>query len=474
MTMKTVLRILSGAAMIAPLMAALGTMLPAHAATQPNIVFIMADDLGYGALGSYGQTKIKTPHLDRMAQEGMRFTQSYAGAALCAASRSILMTGYHGGHTSVRGNSGGIPLRDEDVTVAEVLKKAGYRTGLFGKWGLGDAETTGVPNKQGFDEFFGYLHQKHAHFYYTDYLWHNEERYPFPENRNGARETYVHDVTMEKAIEFIQADHDAPFFCYISVTIPHHEWVAPEASVKPYLGQFSEERPTETWRQGYNTPDAPKANMAGMISHMDQGVGMVLDALEESGLAENTLVIFTSDNGADRYPIACADFFDANGGLRGYKYDQYEGGIRVPTIAHWPGTVKKGAVNDLPFHFADYMATFADLAGASDQVPGDVDGISIVAAFTGARDAALKNDRFLYWEDLGGQRAGRLGRWKAVQRSPESPLELYDLDTDMAETTNVAVQHPDVVAKLYALLDANHSEARPQIEPHAPKGRYYR
>jgi arylsulfatase A len=446
----------------------------AAAAEQPNIVFIMADDLGYGHLGSYGQTKIKTPHLDRMAQEGMRFTQAYSGAALCAAARSILMTGYHGGHTPVRGNSGGISLRDEDVTVAEVLKKAGYRTGLFGKWGLGDAETEGVPNKQGFDEFFGYLHQKHAHFYYTDYLWHNEARYPFPENRNGARKIYVHDVVMEKAVEFIQADHDAPFFCYISVTIPHHEWVAPEASVKPYLGKFPEERPTETWRQGYNTPDAPKANMAGMIAHMDKGVGMVLDALKASGLSENTLVVFTSDNGADRYPIASPEFFEANGALRGYKYDQYEGGIRIPTIAHWPGKLNAGTVNHVPIHFMDYMPTFAYMAGATAHVPADVDGVSVSATFTGNDDTELKRDRFFYWEDQGGQRAGRLGRWKAVQRSPNSPLELYDLRSDLAETTNVAVGNPEVVARLYALLEASHSPAPPQIEPDAPKGRYYR
>ncbi len=464
------LRTLAGIMLTAALLLAPSS----QAAPRPNIVFIMADDLGYGHLGSYGQTKIKTPHLDRMAEEGMRFTQSYSGAALCAAARSILMTGYHGGHTPVRGNSGGIALRDEDVTVAEVLKTAGYRTGLFGKWGLGDADTTGVPNKQGFDEFFGYLHQRHAHSYHTDYLWHNEERYPFPENWNGARKTYVHDTIMEKALEFIAADEAQPFYCFISVAIPHHEWVAPEESVAPYLGKFPEERPEETWRQGYYTPDAPKATMAGMISHMDQGVGQVLDALKAKGLAENTLVIFTSDNGADRYPIANADFFNANGGLRGYKYDQYEGGIRVPTIAHWPGMLKPGTENHMPFHFMDYLPTFATLAGADAAVPPDVDGLSLAATLTGKDDTELKRDRFLYWEDQGGQRSGRLGRWKAVQRSPQSPLELYDLQVDVAETTNVAASHPDMVAKLYALLDASHSEAPPQIEPDAPKGRHYR
>lgn len=443
-------------------------------AEPPNIVFIMADDLGYGQIGPYGQEQIETPHLDRMAAEGMRFTQAYSGAALCAAARSVLMTGYHAGHTPVRGNSGGIPLRDEDVTVAEVLKTAGYRTGLFGKWGLGDMGTPGVPDKQGFDTYIGPLHQKHAHFYYTDYLWQDGARFDIPENRNGARKTYVHDVIMDKAIKFIQAEGDAPFFCFISLAIPHHEWVAPEESVAPYRGRFPEERPEVTWRQGYNTPDAPRANMAGMISHMDQGVGMVLDALEAQGLAENTLVIFTSDNGPDRYPIASADFFNARGGLRGYKYDQYEGGIRVPTIAWQPATVAAGSENDLIFHFMDYLPTFAELAGAGEAVPADVDGISIAAAITGQDDPALERERFLYWEDEGGQRSGRLGPWKAVQRSPEVPMELYNLDEDLAETENVAKAHPEVAARLYTLLEASHSPAPPQNEPSAPRGRYYR
>jgi arylsulfatase A-like enzyme len=244
--------------------------------------------------------------------------------------------------------------------------------------------------------------------------------------------------------------------------------------VAPYLGAFPEERPEETWRQGYNTPETPKATMAGMISHMDKGVGMVLDALKAKGLMENTLVIFTSDNGGDKYSIASPQFFEANGVLRGYKYDQYEGGIRIPTIAWWPGKIKTGAVNDLPFYFADYMSTFAELGGATAAVPEDVDGISVLSTFTGKKDEALEKDRFLYWEDLGGQRAGRLGHWKAVQRSVDSPLELYDLDKDLSETTNLAVSNPEVVAMMYALLDANHSEAPPQIEPKAPKGRHYR
>lgn len=446
---------------------------PTLAAQRPNIVLILSDDLGYGHLGCYGQEKINTPNLDRMASEGMRFTQAYAGAALCAASRSVLMTGYHGGHTPVRANGGGIPLRTEDVTVAEVLKGAGYTTALFGKWGLGDAGTTGVPNKQGFDEFFGVLHQRHAQFQYTDYLWHNESRYPIPENRNGARKVYAHDLIMEKALAYIKADHDAPFFCFLSVTLPHHEWVAPEEAVAPYLGKFPEERPEFNWREGYNTPDAPHATMAGMISHMDQGVGQVLDALKEKGIAENTLVIFTSDNGPDHYSIPDPDFFDANGPLRGYKYDQYEGGIRVPAIAHWPGTIKPETVSKLPWTFSDLLPTFADLGGCSNAIAPDLDGMSIATALLGRPNPALDGDRFFYWEDDTGQRSGRLGPWKIIQRSADSIVELYNLDRDLGETDNVARENPEALTKLYALLEANHTDAPPQKNPEAPDGRLY-
>ncbi len=441
----------------------------AQPARRPNIVFIMADDLGYGHLGCYGQDKIRTPHLDRLAKEGTRFTQAYAGCPQCAPSRSVLMTGLHAGHTPVRGNSGGIPLRGEDVTVAEVLQGAGYRTGLFGKWGLGEAGTSGVPNKQGFDEFFGYLHQKHAHFYYTDYLWHNEEKYPLPGNADGKRTQYSHDVVLDKTLEFIGQDHAAPFFCFLSLTIPHHEWTVPEESLNEYLGQFEEKPPRYQWRKGYATPKAPKANMAAMITHMDKGVGRILQLLEEKELADDTLVIFTSDNGPDRYSLACGDFFNARGGLRGYKYDLYEGGIRVPTIARWPGRVRADATSDYPWHFADIMPTFAELAGALRAVPEPVDGDSVVPALLG--QAALE-DRFLFWETNDG-RAARLGKWKVVQPERGVAVELYDLGRDPAERNNLAKQEPDLVARLTAMMDANHTDPPLQEEPNAPDGRYY-
>jgi arylsulfatase A len=431
---------------------------------RPNIIFIMADDLGYGHLGCYGQEKIRTPHLDRMAREGLRFTDAYAGCPQCAPSRSVLMTGLHAGHTPVRGNSGGIPLRDEDVTVAEILQDAGYRTGLFGKWGLGDADTAGVPNRQGFDEFFGYLHQKHAHFYYTDYLWHNEEKYPLDGNRDGKRTQYSHDVILEKCLDFIGEDHENPFFCFLSLTIPHHEWTVPEESLAEYRGQFDEERPRFRWREGYAFPEAPKANMAGMITHMDKGAGRIIELLEKKGIAEDTLVIFTSDNGPDRYSLACADFFNARGGLRGYKYDMYEGGLRMPAIAWQPGTVPAGATDDTPWFFADLLPTFAALAGA--------DGVSIAPVLLGA-GAGPDEDRLLYWE-AGTARAARCGKWKVVKADGGGDYELYDLAEDIAEENNLAERHPDILDSIKDRMRDQHEAAPPQIEPGAPDGRYYR
>jgi arylsulfatase A-like enzyme/2-keto-4-pentenoate hydratase len=440
-------------------------------ADRPNIVFIMADDLGYGHLGAYGQEKIHTPNLDALADQGVRFTQSYAGAPLCAPARSVLMTGRHAGRTPVRGNSGGIPLRDDDITVAEILRDAGYRTGLFGKWGLGEAGTSGAPNRQGFDEFFGYLHQKHAHFYYTDYLWHNDAKYPLPGNVGDNRAQYAPDVIQEKALEFIGAEDDKPFFAFLSMTIPHHEWTAPEKSMQPYRGLWEEERPDYQWREGYAMPDAPKANMAGMIAHMDAQVGEVMALLEEQGLADNTLVIFTSDNGPDRYSLACADFFNARGGLRGYKYDLYEGGIRVPTIARWPGHLEAGTDSAYPWHFADLMPTFADLAGVVDKVPTPVDGESIVPALSAG--AGGDASRFFYWTNGDGQ-AVRWGDWKLVQPEAGGATELYDLAEDLAEAHDVSEDHPEIVAYLSDRMARQHWVAPPQIEPSAPDGRYYR
>ena len=445
----------------------------AHAqAKPPNIVLIMADDLGYGHLGCYGQEYIRTPNIDRLAKEGVRFTQAYAGCSQCAPSRSVLMTGYHSGHTPVRGNSGGISLRAEDVTVAEVLQRAGYRTGLFGKWGLGDADTPGVPNKQGFDEFFGYLHQKHAHFYYTDYLWHNDARFALPGNMDGKREQYMPDVILDRALDFIRESKEAPFFCFVSSTIPHHEWAVPESSLKEYSGKFDETRPEFRWREGYAFPKEPKATMAAMISHLDKGVGKIVQLLDELKLRENTLVLFTSDNGPDSYSMTNLDFFKASGPLRGHKYDLYEGGIRVPAIASWPGTMQAGVASDLPWHFADIMPTFAELAERSSEVPKNIDGISIAPSLRGEDKQATRE--FLYWDADSGSRAVRMGDWKLVQPKRDAEPELYDLKSDIGESRNVAATHKDIVARMLDIANASYTPPPLQTEPLAPDGRLYR
>jgi len=384
----------------------------------------MSDDLGYGHLGCYGQDKIQTPNLDRLAEAGIRFTQAYSGCTVCAPARSVLMTGYHTGHTPVRGNSGGIPLRDEDLTLAEILHEAGYRTGLFGKWGLGDAQTEGIPNRQGFDEFFGYLHQKHAHFYYTDYLWHNREKYPLAGNTNGRRTQYTHDAILENGLQFIRDSKDKPFFCFFSFTIPHHEWVVPEESLKIYSGKFPESRSPFRWRQGYAQPVEPKATFAAMVTHMDKGVGQIVALLDQLQITRKTLVLFVSDNGAGDYDLASPEFFKANGPLRGYKGDLYEGGIRVPAIASQPGTIPEGIVSDLVWYFPDLMPTFAEIAGCSDKVPVDCDGLSILPTLKNGETNSQQEHPFLYWESGLNQvsRAVRMGKWKAVWKDPEGDV----------------------------------------------------
>lgn len=444
---------------------------------HPNIILIMADDLGYGHLGCYGQRIIHTPHIDRLAREGMRFTQAYAGCTVCAPSRSVLTTGYHSGHTPVRGNTGGISLRDRDITLAEILQHAGYKTGLFGKWGLGDANTEGVPNKQGFDEFFGYLHQKHAQFYYTDYLWHNSERFLLSGNRNGQQQQYSHDVILERALSFIESEKENPFFCFLSFTLPHHEFTVPEETLSLYAGQFEETGYEVRWREGYAMPAEPKATMAAMITHADKGVGQVIERLERLNIRDKTLVIFASDNGAGDYELACPQFFQANGPLRGYKGSLYEGGIRVPAIASWPGAIASGSESHHVWYFADILPTFAELAGAAASVPYDCDGLSFVPELLGekATGTAQAKHPFLYWETGSANldRAGRMGDWKAVWPSGGAPLELYDLQLDIGETNNIAPNRPDIVEEMKGYLERNHTAPPPQIEPEKPDSRDY-
>lgn len=442
--------------------------------SKPNIIYIMADDLGYGHLGCYGQKLIHTPNIDKLAEEGMKFTQAYSGCSLSAPARSTLMTGTHSGHTSVRGNGGGVALQEDDITVAEVLKQAGYVTGIFGKWGLGEEGTEGVPNKQGFDEFFGYLHQLHAQFYYPEFLWENNSKYFIAENEENKCGVYSHDLIMEKAFYFIKKYQSEPFFLYLPLAIPHHEFIAPESAMKMYEGKFEEE-PIPHWRDGYALPDEPRATMAAMITYMDKGIGELMYLLHDLKLNENTLVLFTSDNGAAQGALPDPEFFTASGSLKGLKGSLYEGGIRVPMIARWTNRIKAGTESEHINYFPDVLPTLAELGGASQYVPDSLDGISFLPALLG--ETNQKEHEFLYWEDANYKRnppfdmisgtlmqAVLMGKWKAVKNTPGSPIELYDLSIDIGEQHNIALENPNIVKKMLRTMKSEHKNAAPQLD----------
>ena len=425
------------------------------AQTRPNIIFIQADDLGYGDLSCYGQRKFRTPNIDRLAAEGMRFTQYYAGSTVCAPSRSALMTGQHTGHTRIRGNARH-PLLPEDVTVAEALKSAAYKTALIGKWGLGEAGTTGVPNRQGFDYFFGYLNQRHAHNYYPTFLWRNEKRIDLrnlvpDEDAEGSgvstnRVDYSHDLMAEEALKFIEGNGGGPFFIYLAFTIPHANNEAKNKGMEvPDLGEFA----SEDW------PDQEKAK-AAMITRLDRDVWRLMASLKKLDIDDNTLVFFTSDNGPHREGGADPDFFDSNGPLRGIKRDLYEGGIRVPMIARWPKRIKAGAKSDQVWAHWDLLPTLAEVAGVKP--PADIDGVSMFNALRGRRQ---RDHEFLYWEfhERGFSQAARMGDWKAVRKSPDSPLELYDLKNDLGEQNDGAAKHPEIVKKIEYYLKTARTES---------------
>lgn len=445
-------------------------------AKKPNIVFIMADDLGYGHLGCYGQEKIRTPNIDRLAKEGLRFTQWYAGCTVCAPSRSCLMTGLHTGHTPVRVNGGGYPIRPEDVTVAEVLKDKGYATGQFGKWGLGDIETTGVPWKQGFDLFFGYLHQVHAHFYYPYFLYKNEEKFLIPENEGEQRVRYSHDLIADEALKFIRQHKNEPFFVYCPFTTPHTELLVPEDSLAEYRGKFQET--PHVSKSHYAPQPIPHAAFAAMVTRMDRSVGQIMALLRELNLDDNTIVFFTSDNGGQDVDGADVKYFKGNGPLRGAKGILYEGGIREPMIVRWPGKIAPGTVTDHVAAHWDVMATLAELAGA--KAPDGLDGISVVPTLLGEKVAGRPQARhdFLYWEHPLARslsRAVRMGDWKAYRPGPMQPLELYNLKTDVGETKNVAAENPQVVDRIEEYLKTARTEARgPVPSPNRGKPDYVR
>jgi len=431
--------------------------------SRPNIVIILADDLGYGDIGCYGQRRIMTPNIDRLAQQGMRFTQAYAGSTVCAPSRCVLMTGLHTGHCRVRGNGGHTPmaqsLRQEDLTIAKILQKLGYATAAIGKWGLGDmgAAAPGLPWRQGFDYFFGYLNQTHAHNYYPTFLWENDQkvrlRNVVPDERpNGAgvatvRLDYSPDIIAERAISFIRDHKQGPFFLYYAPTIPHANNEAKGAGLEvPDLGPYKD----------MDWPTAQKAH-AAMITRLDLHVGRIVQTLSELGIQDRTVVIFTSDNGPHAEGGNDPNFNDSNGPFRGIKRDLYEGGIRVPFIVAWPGKIDAGTVCQRIVWFADLLPTCAELAGA--KIPAGLDGVSILDLLLGKPRADLDN-RVLYWEfhERGFARAIRKERWKLVDPGGDRPIELYDIQEDPGETKNLSQRYPDIAIQLQRLMAASRTE----------------
>jgi arylsulfatase A-like enzyme len=438
----------------------------------PNIVYILADDLGYGDLGCYGQQRFSTPNIDRIARDGMLFRQHYTGCTVSAPSRSSLMTGMHTGHTPVRGNKefkpeGQFPLPASSLTIAEVLKSNGYTTGAFGKWGLGFINTEGDPNAQGFDEFFGYNCQGLAHNYYPDHLWHNHERIALIENDSSKTGAYSPDLIHKAAIEFIEKNKTRPFFLFYPTTIPHAELFAKEKYLKMFRGKFDPEksfRGTDggpSFRQGpYGSQPEAHAAFAAMVTELDDYVGEILEKLEELGLEKNTVVIFASDNGPHLEGGADPDYFNSNGGLRGYKRDLYEGGIRTPMLVKWPGKVRAGTVNDCISAFWDILPTFADLAGSD--TPAGIDGISLLPSLLGGKQ---REHDYLYWEfhEQGGKTAIRMGKWKAVRLNVDdekkSVTELYDLSLDPGEKINIYEANREIAVKLEKLMISEHKKS---------------
>lgn len=427
-----------------------GALAAGPAAPQkPNIVFILADDLGYGDLSCYGQRVIQTPTLDRMAAEGLRFTSCYAGSTVCAPSRCCLMTGLHSGHARIRGNAL-VPLEPGDLTVAELLQHAGYHTAIIGKWGLGEPGTAGIPIRKGFHDWFGYLNQKHAHNYYPDYLWRNLEKVPLPNVVSAGvatkRVVYSQDLFTQEALRFLDQHKAAPFFLYLAYTAPHAN--------------------NEAGRHGMEVPDygiyanrpwpEPEKGRAAMISRLDSDVERVLARIRQLGLDEKTIVFFASDNGPHREGGSDPEFFHSSGPLRGLKRSLHEGGIRVPMVVRWPGKVAPGTTSNLPWAFWDFLPTAAELAGC--QPPQRLDGISVVPAILGHQ--GQPQHQWLYWEfhEGGSSQAVRTGPWKAI-RPWGGHLQLYNLQTDLGESSDVSQRNPDLVAAIEAYLATARTES---------------
>ncbi|MGC6487699.1 MAG: arylsulfatase [Planctomycetota bacterium] len=444
-------------------LAALAAAASAAAQRPPNVVYILLDDAGWGDLGCYGQQKLATPNMDRLAAEGMRFTQHYAGSTVCAPTRSCLMTGQHTGHTPIRGN-GRAPDEPEQVpplgagatTVAALLQARGYATGAFGKWGIGGPGSSSDALALGFDHFTGFYNQAFAHDYYPRWLWRDGEKLQLDRGR------YAHDVYMDDALQFVRDHRDGPFFCYLPVIIPHAAMQAPEE----YHQRFRERYPQFDDKVGKYSGDArqtrvqnPIAGFAAMMTKLDDDVGRLLTLLDELDIAQDTLVMLSSDNGPHHEGGHDPKFWDSNGPFQGTKRSLYDGGIRVPLLARWPGAVEAGATSDLISAHWDLLPTLCELAGA--EVPGGVDGLSMAPTLRGERGQQLHE--YLYWEfyEQGGKRALRFGPWKAVRnnlaRDPEAPIELYEITTDLAEQRDVSAQHPQEVARARRYFRAAHT-----------------
>ena len=417
---------------------------------KPNIIYILADDLGYGDLSCYGQEKFKTPNIDRLADDGMKFTQHYSGSTVCAPSRCALMTGLHTGHAQIRGNKaakpeGQAPMKDGTVVIPSLLKKSGYVSGAFGKWGLGAPGSASDPALF-FDEFYGYNCQREAHNFYPDHLWHNRKRVEL----DG--KTYSHDLIMKAALDFIRTNKDRPFFCFMPVTIPHAAMHAPKELHDKYrklYPQFDE----KIGRYAGPKVQNPIAAYPAMVEHLDNGVGQVMALLKELGIDDNTLVIFTSDNGPHREGGNDPEFWNSNGPLRGIKRDLYEGGIRAPFIARWPQKIAAGTTSDHISAFWDMLPTFCEMAGVD--IPKNIDGISMLPEMLGKTQ---REHDYLYWEFVEGgcKQAIRKGRFKAVKlkvfKNPDAPIELYDLENDIGEKNNVAASYPEKVMEMKSLF----------------------
>ncbi len=430
-----------------------------EATSQPNIIYILLDDAGYGDLSCYGQTKFLTPNIDRLASEGMKFTNHYSGSTVCAPTRSVIMSGLHTGHTPSRGNReikpvGQFPIPATTFTIAEALKKAGYATGAFGKWGLGNPGSEGDPIHQGFDRFFGYNCQRNAHTYYPTWLFDDLRKIEL----DG--KTYAHDLIMDKAVEWIDRQHENPFFCFLPVTIPHAAMHVPEKYAAPFREKFPEFE-NKVGRYGNNKPFAknPAAQFAGMMTTLDEGIGRVLKSLKKHQIDQNTIVLLSSDNGPHKEGGHMPNYFNSNGGLRGFKRDLYEGGIRCPLLVRWPGKVEAGSTsNHISAHW-DLFPTFCELAGTNP--PEGLDGISFLPTLLGKEQ---EKHEHLYWEfyEGGGKRAVRIGKWKAVQnqvnrKGKDAPIEIYDLESDRAETSDLAAQNSELIARIQKIFERSHT-----------------